>query len=374
MLFKEKNSQINLGIDCGGGDYAPNSCVLGACLASKISGKEIFFHFFGNEEKISEIIDKNKIHSKYKIHHCESFIPSDAKPSSVLRGINREFKDCSLLKAIKAQKEGWVDGVLSAGNTGAIMVLGRFVLGMLSGIDRPAIISCIPNKFGKSFAMLDLGANIGCTTDDLVQFALMGSAFASALNLCENPGIENGAATTKQIPRLALLNIGEEEIKGNDAIKGAYKILKKYSSESGSEDLIFDFIGYCEPNNIFSGKADVIVCDGFAGNVALKTSEGTASIIKKFLHDVFKSSWITKLGYLLIARKLKKTMQLIDPKTHNCGMFVGLSGVLTKAHGNSDENAFKNSILLTSRLIKNKINDQIITQIQENNMFFENID
>lgn len=357
MLFnKDKESVINLGIDCFGGDYAPNSTIAGACLASKILKKTIFFHFFGDEDKIQEILEKNKIHSKYKIHHCTSFIPSEAKPSSVLRNLNREFKDSSLVKAIKAHKEGLIDGVLSAGNSGAMMILGRFILGMLSGIDRPAIVACVPNKFGGSFAMLDLGANIGCTTDDLIQFSFMGSAFASALGLHKRETDLN----QRKLPRLSLLNIGEEEIKGNDSIKGAYKILKDYNSS----EPVFEFVGYSEANNIFFDVADVVVCDGFAGNIALKTAEGTAAVIKKFLHDVFGSSWLGKLSYFLISRKLKKTMKLIDPKTHNCGMFAGLQGVLAKAHGSSDENAFSNSILLTFELIRNKINDQIISQIQ----------
>jgi glycerol-3-phosphate acyltransferase PlsX len=185
----------------------------------------------------------------------------------------------------------------------------------------------------------------------------MGCAFANALSL-HKKNLSNNDDQSR-LPRLSLLNIGEEEIKGNDSIKGAYKILKNYHLE----EPIFDFIGYCEPNNIFSNVADVIVCDGFAGNVALKSSEGTASMIKKFLHDVFSSSWLGKFSYFLISRKLKKTMKMIDPKTHNCGMFAGLQGILAKAHGSSDEFAFANSVILTFELIKNKINDQIISEI-----------
>lgn len=367
MILRQNENEtktINLAIDCFGGDFAPNSTVIGACIASKILKKDIYFHFFGDEEKINELLKRNKIYSKYKIHHCTSVITSDTKPSYALRNSNREFKDSTMIKAMKAHKENICDGVLSAGNTGAMMVLGRFILGMLSGIDRPAIISCIPNKFGRSFAMLDLGANIGCTTDDFIEFAIMGSAFSDALNLRKNNDSEK-----KLPPRLALLNIGEEEIKGNDAIRGAFNILKNYDNNDQS-NCLFEFIGYCEPNNIFSDFADVIVCDGFAGNIALKTSEGTASIIKKFLHDAFSSSWLTKLGYLLVSKSIKKTMKIIDPKTHNCGMFVGLSGILTKAHGSSDEYAFANAIKLTHELIKNKINEKITNQIQENDIIF----
>lgn len=356
-MFKNKES-IDLAIDCMGGDFGPKVTIEAAIIASKTLKKQINFHFFGDQDQIEQILSRNKIYSKYTIYHCTSYIPSDLKPSSVLRGLNREYKDSSMVQAIRAAKEGKVDATISAGNTGALMILGRFILGILPCIDRPAIISCVPNELGKAFALLDLGANIGCTTDDLIQFSLMGAAFFKAINYDEKTNLK---------PTLALLNIGEEEVKGNDAIKGAYKILK----DNYNQNDFFEFIGYIEPNNILKGKIEVVVCDGFAGNVALKTMEGTASMIKKFLSQAFKSSWLAKLGYLLASRSLKNTMRIIDPRNHNGGMFVGLNGILVKSHGGADSSSFANAILVTQKLIKNQINDKIIKQIEENSLFFD---
>ena len=254
------------------------------------------------------------------------------------------------MSAIRSTKDGVSDCTISAGNTGALMIAGRFLLGMLAGIDRPAIASLVPNEIGESFVLLDLGANIGCTTDDLLQFTIMGAAFGNVV-------------LNKTKPRVGLLNIGEEEIKGNDTIKNTYKILKHANLDSNNN--FFNFIGYIEPTSMCKGNVDVVVCDGFAGNIVLKSMEGAASIVKTYINKAFRQSWITKLGYFLVKSSLKKTMHAIDPRTRNGGMFMGLGGVLVKSHGSADEVAFSNSVLISYDLIKNNVNQKIIIQMEE---------
>lgn len=340
-------SFIRISLDCMGGDNAPHAVIEGAYLRSLQLGNQVVFLFFGNEELINPILKNYDFRSEYTVHHSKSTISSEAKPSSVLRGVNRDFKESSMVMAIRAVKDGIADVVVSSGNTGALMVVSRMIIGMLPGIDRPAIISGIPNEVGGQFIMLDLGANIGATTEDLLQLCLMGGVFGRII-LSKSDDL-----------KLALLNIGEEEIKGNDTIKGAYQILKNQKSD------LYKFCGYIESQNVFKDKVDVVVCDGFIGNIALKMMEGTASMIKKYLTQAFKSSILARIGYLFVRKSLKKTMNLIDPRNKNGAMLIGLNGIVIKSHGSADSIAFSNAVGVAFDLASSKINEKIVNELEK---------
>ena len=338
-----------LAIDCMGGDNAPKCVIDGSATVSKQLKDEIKFLFFGDEEILRHLIKKADFHSEYEIHNSENDIPSDAKPSSAFRGVTREYKKSSIVLALQAIKNKEADMIISSGNTGALMTISRYILGMLPSIDRPAIVSPIPNEVAEQFVMLDLGANIGATTEDLLQLSLMGGVFAKIV-------------LKKNLLRLSLLNIGEEEVKGNDTIKNTYQTLKHMPQNN-----IFKFCGYIEPHNIFKNITDVVVCDGFIGNISLKTMEGTANMIKKYLAQGFRSSILARIGYLLVKKSLKKTMKLIDPRNKNGAMLIGLNGVVIKSHGSADDFAFAYALNFGIDLIKNDINNKIIKEIDDAN-------
>lgn len=345
--------KITIAIDCMGGDKAPKSTIHGVSIASEQLKDEIRFLLFGDKDIIAHLTLKYPIHCEYEIHHSENDIPNDTKPSSALRGVTREYKKSSIVLAIQAVKNGEADAIISSGNTGALMATSRYILGTLPSIDRPAIVTIIPNEIGKEFVMLDLGANIGATTEDLLQLSLMGAIFGKIL-------------LNKELPKLSLLNIGEEEIKGNDTIKNTYQTLKNVHNND-----LFRFCGYIEPHNIFKDMTDVVVCDGFVGNVALKTMEGTANMIKKYLTQAFKSSFLAKIGYLLVKNSLKKTLNLIDPRNKNGAMLIGLNGVVIKSHGSADEFAFSHAISVGVNLVKNNVNEKINEEIDKSNIDFD---
>ncbi len=344
---------ITIAIDCMGGDNAPKCVIDGASIISKQLKNEIKFLFFGDIDILTHLIAKSQFASEYEIRKSENDIPSDTKPSLAFRGVTREYKKSSMVLAIQAVKNQEADMIISSGNTGALMTISRYILGMLGSIDRPAIVAMIPNDLGGQFAMLDLGANIGATTEDLLQLSLMGGVFAKIV-------------LKAKLLRLSLLNIGEEEIKGNDTIKNTYQTLKHMPQNN-----IFRFCGYIEPHNMFKNITDVVVCDGFIGNISLKTMEGTASMIKKYLSQAFKSSLLARLGYLLVRKSLKKTMKLVDPRNKNGAMLIGLNGVVIKSHGSADDFAFAYAINFGIDLIKNDINNKIVAEIDNANFDFD---
>ena len=258
--------------------------------------------------------------SRLEIQHASEIIGMDESPSIALR----TKKDASLRVAIQLVKDQRADGCVSAGNTGALMAISRFVLKTCETIDRPAIISALPTAKGQAY-MLDLGANVDCHSEQLYQFALMGDVLVRELT-----GIKR--------PRIALLNVGEEEIKGNDQVKQANELLQS--------DPSLNYVGYVEGSDILSGKADVIVCDGFVGNVALKSIEGAATLIVRMLSDAFKRNWYTKLVGKLVEPVLRRLFQRLDPSAHNGASLVGLRGVVVKSHGNANANEFISAIEL----------------------------
>lgn len=302
-----------------GGDNAPDMVVRGANIARQ-RYPNCQFLLVGDEPRLVKLVRrKRKLRDRVTIRHTTEMVAADARPSAALRGGRKS----SMWLAIEAVREGQADGVVSAGNTGALMAMSKLLLRTLPGIDRPAMASFFPTLRGES-VMLDLGANVECDANNLVQFAVMGEVFArTVLGLTH--------------PTIGLLNVGSEEVKGHDELKAAAATLR-------ASNLPIRFHGFVEGNDIAAGTVDVVVTDGFTGNIALKTAEGTAQLIKQFLREAFKSSISAQFGYLLARRALKKLNRRVDPRRYNGAMFVGLNGIAVKSHGGADALSFANAV------------------------------
>lgn len=314
-----------------GGDHGFKSMISGAALAVE-KNPNIFYRMFGDESKIlPECKRYHSLSNKYTIIHTDEIVSSNDTPAYAIRNARRS----SMRLAIEDVKAGNSAAVVSSGNTGALMALSKVILRMLNSIERPAIAGIMPTITGKS-VLLDMGANIDCSASILMQFALMGSNFAKIVL-----GIPN--------PKVALLNVGSEEIKGSDAIKLASQMIKDCGD-------IINFVGYVEGDGIVKGAVDVVVTDGFTGNVALKTAEGTAKLCREFLKQSFESSVFAKIGYLLAKNSIKHTFSRLDHRYYNGAMLVGLDGIVVKSHGSSDNVANGNAIGVAANLAKDKIN------------------
>ena len=279
------------------------------------------------------------LRSRLRLHPASEVVAMDEAPSKALRN----KKDSSMRVAIDLVKAGAAHAAVSAGNTGALMATARFVLKTLPGIDRPAIVSALPSARGHTH-MLDLGANAECSAEQLFQFAVMGSALVTALN-----GVER--------PRVALLNIGEEEIKGNDIIKAAATLLQAST---------LNYVGFVEGDGIFHADVDVVVADGFVGNVALKTGEGVAKLITQLMREAFTRSPMTQLIALLAKPVLKQFAQKIDPRLHNGASLLGLNGIVIKSHGSADDIAFANAIGVAVREVRQDVSRRITGLLDRN--------
>lgn len=334
--MKEK---LNIALDCMGGDRAPQIVIEGADIIAS-TDDDVQFQFFGDENKIIPIIQNCRyLKNRYKITHTEQVISDDEKPSVALR----RYTKSSMRLAIDSVKEGKNDVIISAGNTGALMAISKVVLRPLDSITRPAIVTSIPNQKKKATVMLDMGANIDCNADILYQFAIMGHAFARAVLKIENP-------------KVAVLNVGSEELKGHEEVKAVSSMIK----ESHLKD---DFYGYVEGDDIPKGVVDVVVTDGFTGNITLKSIEGTVKFLGSLVKEGFMDSIFSKIGYLFAGPSLTKVTKAVDPRLHNGAMLVGLNGVVVKSHGSTDRIGFANAIKVAISLIDNKINDKIIEEI-----------
>ncbi|MEQ5774131.1 MULTISPECIES: phosphate acyltransferase PlsX [unclassified Thalassospira] len=330
--------QVRISLDAMGGDHAPDMVVAGAEIALKRM-PHLKFLMYGDETRIKPLLDNcPELAAVTEIRHASQEVTMDDKPSVALR----QRRDSSMRLAINAVKEGEAQGVVSAGNTGALMAMAKFVLKTLPGIDRPAIATYMPTQRGETI-MLDLGANIECNEDNLVQFALLGEVFARVLF-----GIEK--------PSVGLLNVGIEELKGNESVKKAASILREIN-------LPIQFAGFVEGDDLAKGTVDVIVTDGFTGNVALKTAEGTARLLVHFLRETFRSSFWAKIGYLLARRSLQRFRERMDPRRYNGAMLLGLNGIAVKSHGGTDALGFSNAIGVCHDLIANRLNDTIKAEI-----------
>jgi glycerol-3-phosphate acyltransferase PlsX len=284
--------------------------------------------------------EHEKLKSHAQIIHTDITISSTDKPSVALRN----GKGSSMRLAIEAVKEKTADGVVSAGNTGALMAMSKMILKSLPGINRPAIASVMPTASGKT-VVLDLGANLSCDAEILTQFAVLGSVYARVVQ-----GIPK--------PTVGLLNVGTEEMKGHEEIRSAASILSAVPFPG-------KYAGFIEGNDITKGTVHVVVTDGFTGNVALKTAEGVGKLSKELLTEAFKSSPLAMLGYLLSRGAINRMKNKIDPRKYNGGMFLGVNGVCVKSHGNSDIDATENAIIVAYDLIRNGFNKRVADEIDQ---------
>ena len=326
--------QIKIAVDAMGGDGSPKKIVDGILSNHQIN-KSVFYKIFGNQSEISSLID-NKIDKKYyEIIHTNDVVKSTDSP---LEGAKRG-KNTSMWLAIQSVKDKKADIVISAGNTGALLVISKLNLKMIDNIDKPALSALWPNKKGMS-VVLDLGANIECSSKNLLDFSIMGASLYTSLYPNNRPNV-------------GLLNIGSEELKGNEIIKETYQILNDKKSEN------YDFSGYIEGNNLMDGDVNVIVSDGFTGNVALKTAEGTANFITSELKKTMSGSIIGKISSLLNFSNLKKFKKRLDPRLYNGAIFIGLDSPVVKSHGGTDYIGFANSLDVCHRIIKGNLIEKI---------------
>ena len=319
-----------------GGDIGAE-VVVPAALAYLARDKETRLILVGRQEVLREKVGRHAFGDRLQIRHASETVEMDDLPSKALRG----KKDSSMRVAIDLVKSGEADACVSAGNTGALMATSRFVLKMLPNIDRPAIITALPSIEGQTY-VLDLGANVDCTADHLFQFAVMGSEQVSAV-----------AEITR--PRIGLLNIGQEEIKGNEQVKLADELLSSSS---------LNYVGYVEGDDIYKGGTDVIVADGFVGNISLKSSEGVAKMISHFMKQEFKKNPLTMLAGLVALPVLRSLRRRIDPRRYNGASLLGLRGIVIKSHGGADKLAFMNAISIARKEVLADVPSRIAEQVK----------
>ena len=332
------SSHYRISLDAMGGDHGL-SVTVPAALTALDEYPDISLILVGDEAKIAAALSDNNAsdHSRIRIHHASQTVGMDEPPALALRG----KKDSSMRVAINLVKAGEADAVVSAGNTGALMATARFVLRTLPGIDRPAICSPIPSHNGHSH-VLDLGANIDSTAEHLYQFAVMGSELARAIDKVDSPAV-------------GLLNIGQEDIKGNEQVKAANRLLKQGH---------LNYIGYVEGDDIFGDRVDVVVCDGFVGNVALKTTEGLAKMLSSMLKKQFTKNWLTKMMAVAAMPVLKAIQKQFDPRRYNGASLLGLQGIVIKSHGGADSLSFANAISVARKEVIAEVPEKIRHRLQ----------
>ena len=332
------NKKITIAIDAMGGDNSPDKTIEGLNLFLKNTKEsDYLINLFGDEIKIKEKLKKYKITSNaLKIIHTKSVVSDEETPLTAIKN----SKNTSMWNCIQSQLEGNSDISLSAGNTGVLLVVSRMILKMMDKVSKPALAGFWPNKKGVN-VVLDLGANIECDENNLVDFAELGSALYKSL-------------FPNDISKVSLLNIGSEEIKDTEVLKNAYKKLK---SLSGEQNFIFE--GYSEGNTIMNGRSNVIVTDGFTGNIALKTAEGTAKFITDNLRDALTQNFLSKISILFSYFSLKKFKEKLDPRKYNGAIFLGLNGPVVKSHGGTDALGFYYSIDLCYKIVKGNLMKQI---------------
>jgi glycerol-3-phosphate acyltransferase PlsX len=330
-----------ISIDAMGGDFGP-SVTIPASLDCLQNNPDLKLILVGDEAVLKPLLEQELVtyQDRLSIQHASQCVEMDESPAKVLKN----KKDSSMRVAINLVRDGVADACVSAGNTGALMATARFVLKMIPGIDRPAIISTLPSIHGHTH-VLDLGANVDCTAEHLFQFAVMGNELVKAIE-----GIDS--------PKVGLLNIGEEDMKGNEQVKSAAKLLENSS---------LNYIGYVEGDSLNAGsvKVDLIVADGFVGNVALKSIEGAAKMIGFALKQAFSKNYLTKLAGFIAYPVLKSFKERIDPRLYNGASFLGLRGLVIKSHGGADALAFKTAIQLAEVEIKQDVIRKISEQVEK---------
>jgi glycerol-3-phosphate acyltransferase PlsX len=332
------NKIIKIAVDAMGGDKSPKKIIDGITHHYK-SNKNTYYQIFGDQEKIVSLIKPGLPKTCFEIIHTMDIVKGTDSP---LEGAKRG-KKTSMWLAIESVKEKKSDIVISAGNTGALLVISKLNLKMIQNIDKPALSALWPNKKGMS-VVLDLGANIECSPKNLIDFSIMGSSLFKSLYPNDNA-------------KVALLNIGSEEIKGNEIIKETYRKLNERNNQE------FEFKGYIEGNHLMNGDVNVIVADGFTGNVALKTAEGTASFITSELKKAMTGNLIGKIASLLNISNLKKFKERLDPRLYNGAIFIGLDSPVVKSHGGTDYIGFSNSLSVCSRIVSGNLISKITNNI-----------
>jgi len=317
-----------------GGDHAPDIVIEGASIARE-RVPNLRFLIFGDETRIVPLLTRQPIlKGCCEVRHTDKVISADDKPSRALR----RGRDSSMGQSIQAVKDGEACAAVLAGNTGAQMALAKFILRTMPGIDRPALVALLPTSRGES-VMLDLGANVECDENNLVQFAIMGAAFARTVL---------GVAK----PKTAILNVGVEELKGNDVIKNADRMLRE-------ANIPMDYIGFTEGHGLGRGELDVVVTDGFTGNIALKTAEGTANMVASLLKRALKESAMSKIGALFAKSSLQALKNHLDPNNHNGAVFMGLNGLVIKSHGGASAKGFASAICVAIDMAENDLAGKI---------------
>ena len=330
--------QHKISVDAMGGDFGPPITVPASLKILK-KYENISIILVGDTDKITKILKKKKSlnHPRISVHPTTQVVGMDELPQTALKN----KKDSSMRVSINLVKEGAADACVSAGNTGALMATARFVLRMLPGIDRPAISSELPSDNGTT-CMLDLGANADCTPEQLLQFGIMGSILTNVLHKKNNPSI-------------GLLSNGSESMKGSEVVKKSAELFR---------DSHLNFYGNVEGDDIFKGTTDVVVCDGFTGNISLKTTEGLAKMMANFLTLEFKRNWLTKISAIIALPVLKRFKKRLDPRRYNGASFLGLNGIVVKSHGGADEFAFIHALETTISESENDVISKIKDQLK----------
>ncbi|MFD3258290.1 phosphate acyltransferase PlsX [Paenibacillus lentus] len=327
---------MRIAIDAMGGDHAPKSTVEGALAAAK-EWKDIEIILVGDQEQLEPLLKGSEVPANLRIHHAGEVIEADDEP---VRAVRRK-KDASMVVAGRLVREGEAEAMISAGNTGALMTTGLLVVGRMNGIERPALAPMIPTVDERGVLALDLGANMDAKPEHLAQYALMGSIYREKVH-----GIHK--------PRVGLLNVGTEEMKGNELTKAAYPLI---------QELPIRFVGNVEARDILTGACDVLVCDGFAGNILLKSLEGTAGTIFSILKQEFSKSLKNKLAAALLMPSLRGMKKTLDYKEHGGAPLLGLSGLVVKGHGSSDGEAIKNAVRQARTAIQGQLTESISQEI-----------
>ena len=330
---------IKIAVDAMGGDNSPKKIIDGIVHNHNSINNDNFYKIFGDSNKILKFLDKRIENRYFDIVHTDNQVRSTDTPlEAAKRG-----KETSMWLAIESVKNKDSDIVISAGNTGALLVIAKLNLKMINNIDKPALSALWPNKLGMS-VVLDLGANIECSSKNLVDFSIMGASLYKSLY-------------PTKMPKVALLNIGSEEFKGNEIIKETFQKLNEKKNDS------FSFEGYIEGNELMNGEVNVIISDGFTGNVALKTAEGTANFITSELKNALSGSILGKISSLLNISNLKKFKKRLDPRLYNGAIFIGLDAPVVKSHGGTDFIGFSNSLDVCNRIIKGNLIEKINSNI-----------
>jgi glycerol-3-phosphate acyltransferase PlsX len=329
---------VRIAIDCMGGDHGLDVTVPAALDFARAEPDAALLLVGRSAEIEPRLASAGDLRSRIEVVHAEEIVAMDEPPAQALRG----KRNSSMRVAVNLVKEDRADACVSAGNTGALMAISRFVLKTLEGIDRPAIATVIPNQTGGVTTMLDLGANVDCTPEHLFQFALLGAAMVAAVE-------------EKERPSVGLLNIGEEVIKGNEVVKQAAELLRASP---------LNFYGNVEGNDIFKGTTDVVVCDGFVGNVALKTSEGLAQMLGEFIKEEFTRNVFSKLAALVALPVLNRFKRRVDHRRYNGASLLGLRGIVIKSHGSADAYAFECALRRGFEAARHRLLERTIAAMQ----------